>query len=136
MIGLFGFVTAQVGEPPAQLVTALSELNPTRTAQGYRLGGVQFSNELRNGALYSVSGNAVLNPRGQGALAQLIGAATGYDDRIAEPLAEFLGGGVAELVGQGEIPLAVEEFVPDARRDRRRGPVPDTFWARATRSPG
>lgn len=111
LIGLFGVASAQIGEPPAQLVTALSELNPTRTAQGYRLGGVQFSNELRNDALYSVSGNAVLNPQGQGALAQLIGAATGYGERIGEPLAEFLGSRATELAGQGEIPLAVEEFV-------------------------
>ncbi len=111
LLGLLGVASAQIGEPPAQLVTALSELNPTRTAQGYRLGGVQFSNELRNDALYSVSGNAVLNSQGQGALAQLIGVATGYGDGIAEPLAEFLGSRVAELVGQGEVPLAVEEFV-------------------------
>ena len=106
-----GFTAAQIGEPPAQLVTALSDLNPTRTAQGYRLGDVQFSNELRNGALHSVSGNAVLNPQGQGALAQLVGAATGYGEGIAEPLAQFLGSRVSELVGQGEVALAVEEFI-------------------------
>ena len=106
-----GLAAAQIGEPPAQLVSALGDLNPTRTAQGYRLGDVQFSNELRSDALYSVSGNAVLNPQGQEALAQLVGAATGYGDGIAEPLAQFLGSRVSELVGQGEIALAVEEFM-------------------------
>ena len=107
-----GFAAAQIGEPPAQLVTALSDLNPTQIEPGaYNADGVQFTFENRSDVLYSVSGSATLNPQGQGALAQLVGAATGYGKAIAEPVAEFLGSRVAELAGQGEIALAVEEFV-------------------------
>ena len=112
LIGLLGVATAQVGEPPAQLVTALSALNPTQTEPGaYEADGIAFTLEAQNELLYSLTGTAVLNPQGQGALAQLVGVATGYGDGIAEPLAEFLGSRVAELVGQGKIALAVEEFV-------------------------
>lgn len=106
-----GFAAAQIGAPPAQLLTALEGLNPTETAQGYRAGSVRFALENRGEALYRVSGDAILDPQGQRSLAQLVGAATGYGAGIAEPLAEFLGSRTTELAGRGEIPLAVEEFV-------------------------
>ena len=108
---LSSFAAAQIGAPPAQLLTALEGLNPTETAQGYRAGGVQFALENRGEALYRVSGEATLDSQGQRALAQLVGAATGYGAGIAEPLAEFLGSRTAELAGRGEIPLAAQEFV-------------------------
>lgn len=110
LILLSGVAAAQIGEPPAQLVKSLS-LNPTRTAQGYQAEGVRFSLENRNRLLYRVSGSGALNPQGRQALAQLVGAATGYGEGIAGPVAEFLGSQAAELAGQGEVALAVEEFV-------------------------
>ena len=102
---------AQIGEPPAKLLTALEGLNLTETVHGYRAGGVRFALENRGEALYRVSGEAALDSQGRRALAQLVGAATGYGAGIAEPLAEFLGSRTAELAGRGEVPLAVEEFV-------------------------
>ena len=111
LILLTGTAAAQIGEPPARLITALRGLNLTETAQGYRAEGVRFTTENRSGLLYSVSGTATLNPQGQRAVAQLVGAATGYGEEIAGPVAEFLGSRAAELTGQGEIDLAVEEFV-------------------------
>jgi len=109
---LSGVVVAQIGEPPAQLVRQVSNLNPAQVEPGeYKADGVQFAFETRSDALYSVSGTAALNAKGQRALAQLVGAATGYGAGIAGPVAEFLRSSAAELAGQGEIPLAVEEFV-------------------------
>lgn len=108
---LTGSAAAQIGEPPAQLISALRGLNPTETAQGYRAEGVRFTTENRSGLLYRVSGTATLNPQGQRAVAQLVGAATGYGAGIAGPVAEFLGSRAAELTGRGEVALAVEEFV-------------------------
>ena len=86
-------------------------MNPVETAEGFRADGVRFTTENRSGLLYRVSGTAMLNPQGQRAVAQLVGAATGYGAGIVGPVAEFLGSRAAELAGQGEIGLAVEEFV-------------------------
>jgi protein-disulfide isomerase len=108
---VLGFAAAQISAPPAQLLTALEGLNPTETAQGYRAGSVQFALENRGEALYCVSGEAILDQGGRQALAQLVGAVTGYGAGIAEPLAEFLDSRTTELAGRGEIPLTVEEFV-------------------------
>ncbi len=107
---LSGVAFAQVGLPPAQLIGELESLNPTQTAQGYNAKGVKFAFENRNGALYSVSGDATLNSQGQAALAKLVGAASGYGEGLTEPITEFLKTRAAELAGQGEVALNVEEF--------------------------
>ena len=72
---------------------------------------MKFTLTTRGGARYRVSGDAMLNPQGQAALAKLVGAATGYGDGLAEPVADFLKTRAAELAGQGEVSLSVEEFV-------------------------
>ncbi len=105
-----GVAFAQVGLPPAQLVQELRGLNLTQTAQGYSAQGVKFALTNRNGALYSVSGSATLNPQGRAGLAKLIGAATGYGAGLEQPIADFLKTRAAELAGQGEVSLNVEEF--------------------------
>lgn len=106
-----GVAWAQIGEPPPRFLQRIAGLNPVETAQGYRAQGVAFRLAERGSALYSVSGTLVLDPQGQRALAQLVGAASGYGAGIAQPLEEFLSARAAEIAGQGEIPLAVEEFV-------------------------
>ena len=106
----YGVAFAQVGLPPAQLLKEISSLDPTRTAQGYSAEGARFTFTNRSGALYGVSGNATLNLQGQAALAKLIGAATGYGAGLEQPIADFLGTRAAELAGQGEVSLNVEEF--------------------------
>lgn len=124
---LSGVAFAQVGLPPAELVQGLESLNPTKTAQGYRADDVTFSLETRKNALYSVSGQATLNPRGRAALAQLIGAATGYGTGLTEPIAGFLETRAAELAGQGDVPLNVEEFVLTLNVTGEAAPYRTTF---------
>ena len=106
----YGAASAQVGLPPAQLVQALSP-QPTKTAHGYSVDGVMFTLIKRGGALYRVSGDAVLSPKGRTALAQLVGAATGYGAGLTGPITDFLETRAAELAGQGEAAISVEEFV-------------------------
>lgn len=102
---------AQIGLPPSELLGQLEGLNPTETAEGYEAEGVQFALETRRDALSRVTGDATLDAAGRGALAELIGAATGYGESIAQPVAEFLGVRAAELAAQGEVSLGVEEFL-------------------------
>ena len=122
-----GVASAQVGLPPAQFVQKLSSLNPTQTAQGYRADNVDFALATRNGALYGVSGDAVLNPQGRTALAQLVGAATGYGDGLTNPVADFLETRAAELAGKGEVTLNVEEFTLALNVTGETAPYRTTF---------
>ncbi len=106
-----GLASAQIGEPPARLQQSLANLNPVATENGFRAGGLRVTLERRGGALYGVSGSVTLNPRGRAAFAQLVGAATGYSAGIAQPIQDFLTTRAADLALQGEVALAVEEFV-------------------------
>ena len=99
---------AQIGEPLPQFLQ-VSGLE--QTAQGYRAGNVSVTAELRNERLYSLSGQATLNPAGRAKLAELIGMASGYGAGIAQPLEQFLTQRIGEIAGQGPIPLGVEEFI-------------------------
>ena len=109
-VSFYGVASAQVGLPPAQLLQKFSP-KPAKTAQGYSVDGVAFTLTGRGGALYGVAGDAVLNPKGQAALAQLVGAATGYGAGLTGPITEFLQTRAAELAGRGEVAINVEEFV-------------------------
>jgi len=109
LLALLGFAAAQIGEPPAQLLAALP--GPERLEGGrYRVDGVTFTLTPRGGALYEVTGEGTLDEAGVQRVSHLIGAATGYGQGIAEPLAQFLRERSGELAGQGEVFLNVEEF--------------------------
>lgn len=108
---VWGAAAAQIGEPPARLRQGLASLGPVATGAGFRAGGLEVVLEPRGGALYGVSGSVTLGLRGRAALAQLVGAATGYGAGIAGPLERFLTERVGELAGQGEVGLNVEEFL-------------------------
>ena len=101
---------AQIGLSPEQVLQVFP-LKTVKTAQGYKTGDVTFTLTARNGALYGVSGDAVLRPQGRTALAQLVGAATGYGAGLTGPITEFLAARAAELAGRGKVAINVEEFV-------------------------
>lgn len=108
---LSSVASAQIGLPLPQLLRRVSSLAPLETAQGYQARGVRFEPELRGGALYKLTGEARLGAAGKTSLAQLIGAASGYGEGIAQPLGQFFDEQIAEIAGRGPVPLAVEEFV-------------------------
>ena len=100
---------AQIGSPPENTLQALG-FQVTEEGGAYRAGDTEFSLETRNNVLYEVSGETALTDAGTQSLATLVGAATGYGESISTPLAEFLGTRASELVGQGPVKLAVQEF--------------------------
>ncbi len=100
---------------------------PAKTAQGYSVDGVTFTLSRRGGALYGVAGDAVLNPKGRAALAQLVGAATGYGAGLTGPITEFLEARAAELAGWGEVAINVEEFVLTLAVTGEAAPYRTTF---------
>ena len=100
---------AQIGLPPENTLQALGT-QVTEEGDAYRAGDARFTLETRGGALYEVSGETALTEAGIQSLATLVGAATGYGESIATPLAEFLGARAGELVGQGPVKLAVQAY--------------------------
>ena len=100
---------AQIGLPPEN---TLQVFGPQATQEGdaYRVDDTQFTLETRGNVLYQVSGETALTEAGTRSLAALVGAATGYGEEIAAPLAEFLGARAGELVGQGPVTLAVQAY--------------------------
>ena len=89
---------AQIGLPPENTLQALPQA--VQEGDAYKMDGARFTLEARNNVLYEVSGQAALTDAGTQSLATLVGAATGYGESIATPLAEFLGARAGELVGQ------------------------------------
>jgi protein-disulfide isomerase len=111
LLAFGGSALAAIGGPPQSILTSLSSYTITDTSQGYRAAGVDFSFALRGGAVYSVSGNGTLDEQGTAFIADLIGAASGYGKGISQPVAQFLEGQAAALVGKGEKKVGVEEYV-------------------------
>ena len=100
---------AQIGLPPESILGAL-EPQVTQEGDAYRAGDTEFMLETRGNVLYQVSGETALTEAGMQSFAALVGAATGYGEEIATPLAEFLGARAGELVGQGPVTLAVQAY--------------------------
>lgn len=123
----WSFASAQIGEPLPQFLGRLTSLELQETAQGYSTGSVALTPELRNERLFGLSGQATLNPVGRAALAQLVGAASGYGEGITQPIQQFLTDRIGELAGQGPIPLGVEEFVLTLNVTGKAAPYKTTF---------
>ncbi len=122
---LWGYAAAQIGEPLPQLLERVPSLE--KTAEGYRAPGITVTPTLRNARLYGLEGQATLNAAGRTALADLVGAASGYGAGIAQPLQQFLTQRIGELAGQGPVPLGVEEFVLTLNVTGKAAPYKTTF---------
>jgi protein-disulfide isomerase len=102
---------AQIGESPEQLLTALQPFKPKPAGkQLYRVNNSQFFFEVSNGRVHNVTWDGKLNAQGVRFASALIGAATGYGEGLAQPVAQFLNTRVGELAGQGEVTIPVEEY--------------------------
>jgi len=108
---LLGTAWAQIGEPVDSLITRLSPYQVTETDAGYvSADGFSFATEQRGDAVYSVTGEGSLDVANIDFSSNLIGAATGYGDQIAQPVKEFFGSRISELAGQGQANLAVQQY--------------------------
>ena len=103
---------AQIGAPAENLEASMQEHQPLKTVLGYFAGeDFKFEFEERGGWVYSVSAEGPLSDINIPIAADLIGYASGYDDGISSPVKTFFETRIGELVGQGEVPLAVEQYM-------------------------
>lgn len=112
-IGLFfGYGSAQIGKPVDDLIAKLENHRIIKTVLGYATTtDFSISFDERNGAVFKVTGEGDLTEENIELAGDLIGAASGYDDGIGEPVKEFLRTRIGELAGQGEVDLAVEQYI-------------------------
>lgn len=103
---------AQVGESRENLIRNLGPYNLTETDNGYTFGdGFTFSVAERGDAVYTVTGAGTLDEENLPFAADLIGAATGYGEAIAEPVRAFFEERLAELAGRGPVALPVQQYL-------------------------
>jgi protein-disulfide isomerase len=108
---LTGIAFAAIGDEPEVFLAGLDQEIIQAPDGSFESGGIRFSFEERGDAVYRVDGEGILDEAGIDFAASLIGQATGYGEGIALPVAEFFRERAHELVGQGRIPLPVEEYV-------------------------
>ncbi len=111
LVLLAGQSHAQLGQPLEKLLERLSDQSIIKTVLGYStLNNFQLTFEERGEVLYQVSGEGVFDEATIAFGAELLGAATGYGQAISAPVVDFLTDRGTELLNQGAVNLAVEQF--------------------------
>lgn len=105
---------AQIGEPTQALVAQLEEYGPRSSPDGLSFtaaSDLTYSIRSGNGLTLAIRGAGVLNDANVRFLGALIGAASGYGEGIAGPVADFFRSQAAELAGSGEVAIEVMEYL-------------------------
>lgn len=121
-----GVARAQIGEPPATILAALSDYQPTPTEDGTGFvtsSGFAFGVLASEGVAVEVNGAGTLSDANVRFLGALIGVASGYGDGIAAPVADFFRTRASELTGVGEVAVEVMEYLMFV--DVVAGPTPE-----------
>src|SRR5690606_5293128 len=102
---------AALGDPAADIVTAVASFEPQQVQDGYLAANdFRFSIRSTDGVATSVTGEGALTDAYVRFLGALLGAASGYGADIAGPIADFFRTRTADLIGAGELPIQVLEF--------------------------
>jgi len=124
---------AQIGEEPGSVAAALSDYAPEPAGQaGTYTAASDFVFVVHDvgGVTIGVSGEGVLNDANMRFVGALVGAATGYGESIAGPVADFFRSRSADLVGQGEVPIEVVEYLMHVTVSAGEGEAPPTLAIR------
>ncbi|MBX3144023.1 MAG: thioredoxin domain-containing protein [Trueperaceae bacterium] len=106
-----GVAFAALGNAPGQLLSQLAPYSPQESEAGYvAADGFEFDLEVSGGAVVAVSGKAELTEANLTFLGALVGAASGYGEGIAAPVADFFRARAGELIGGGILPIQVLEY--------------------------
>lgn len=106
--------SAQIGNDPSTVLERLADYapQPGEAADSF-LAAADFTFSVHhvNGVTVGVSGAGPLNDANMRFLGALVGAATGYGEGISGPVADFFRSRSADLMGQGEVPIEVVEYL-------------------------
>jgi protein-disulfide isomerase len=103
---------AQIGQPLDALLGQLTSYQIDKRITGYLADNkFTFNVEERNGVVYTLKGNGLLDTANVEFVGDLIAFATGFGDTIATPIKQFLTDRIGELTGKGDAPLQVEQYI-------------------------
>lgn len=113
LLALLGAAAAQIGEEPGSVLARLADYAPEQlpNADHSAASGFVFRVHAVGDVVTGVSGEGPLNDANMRFLGALVGAATGYGDDIAGPVADFFRSRSADLEGMGEVPIEVVEYL-------------------------
>lgn len=105
--------SAQIGDSPAGLLAGVAAYEPQPTESGAYVAASDFVFELdvEGDTLVSVSGAGTLNDANIRFIGSLLGAASGYADALAAPVADFFRTNVTDLAGEGRLVVEVLEYL-------------------------
>lgn len=106
--------TAQIGNEPSTIMEALSDYAPQAADQPdeyMAASDFTFRVHHQDGVTVAVSGEGTLNDPNMRFMGALIGAASGYGEGIAGPVADFFRNRATDLEGQRDVRIEVIEFV-------------------------
>ena len=128
---------AQIGQDPATISDALSdfELTPTDADNTFTVGNMTISIDTRGEVAFTASGEGTLDETGIALASQVIAAASGYGEGISEPVAQFFAAQASQIANQGEVTLAVEEYLLDLAITGEEAPYEATFTLRLAEIP-
>lgn len=104
---------ARIGGAAEGILAAVADYAPEEVSGGDHVtaSGFTFRVNEADGVATSVSGEGELTDANVRFLGALVGAASGYGGEIAGPVADFLRSRAADLVGMGESPIEVLEYL-------------------------
>ncbi len=110
----FSTVHAQIGEEPASVLEELADYAPQAAEAEFSYVAASdftFTVHAVQGVTTAVSGEGPLNDANMRFLGALVGAASGYGEGIAGPVADFFRSRSSDLSGMGEVPIEVMEYL-------------------------
>jgi protein-disulfide isomerase len=112
LVVLSSLALAQIGQPSSVLLEQLSKYKIQKLISGYVADGrFTFNIEERNGVIYKITGQGLLDDNTTSFASDLIATGTGYGENIAAPVKQFLSERIGELADKGDTPLAVEQYI-------------------------
>ncbi len=105
---------AQIGGEPESVVARLADYAPQAAeAEHSYVAASDFTFTVHHvdGVTTAVSGEGPLNDANMRFLGALVGAASGYGEGIAGPVADFFRSRSTDLAGMGEVPIEVVEYL-------------------------
>lgn len=112
LLSLTGVAAAQLGRAPETVVAALADYQPAPEGDGYVVAsGFRFTVTAAAGVAVEVGAEGSLTDANVRFLGSLVGAASGYGDSIAAPVADFFRTRASDLAGVGEVAVEVMEYL-------------------------
>jgi protein-disulfide isomerase len=128
---------AQIGQAPATITDALAsfELTPAEADNTFTVGDMTITLETRGDVVFTASGEGTLDEDGIALASQMIATASGYGDGIADPVGQFFTDQASQIANQGEVTLAVEEYLLDLTITGEDAPYEAAFTLRLAEIP-